>query len=137
MTTPKVNIELSDEEPNVVYVNGQRVGLQQRNWQLLNIVVRGEGQLVSYDDIYRALFADRVVEFNQISFQKRRLLERIRNVAPDAGDIIKAIPKKGYLIDLDRCNLKVTRQGQVRTYQGAIRAPTECILPVAKFRATT
>ncbi|MFP6597164.1 MAG: hypothetical protein VCC01_06890, partial [Candidatus Hydrogenedentota bacterium] len=42
-----------------------------------------------------------IVESNQIHFQKRKLKKAIVSVLPEYGDLIRTVPKRGFVLELE------------------------------------
>ena len=55
-----------------------------------------------YDDIYREVWGDIIVEDNQMHYQKRMLVKRLAEAGPAVGDLIGAVPKRGFTLNLAR-----------------------------------
>ena len=81
-------------------IAGREVPLQDKQYQLIRLLARTPGECVPYEIIYTELWGACVVEDNQMHFQKRKLLSRIREAAPGHEEIIKTIPKQGFLLDV-------------------------------------
>lgn len=91
---------VDDRRPGGIVLDGVPIRLQDKQFRLIRVLASAPGECVSYDQIYQALWGDGVVEPNQMHFQKRRLLGRIQQAAPRRSDLIKTIPKRGFMLDL-------------------------------------
>jgi helicase len=97
-TFPVLKIDL--RQPGLVFVDGEAVRIQDKQYQLIRILAQHPGECVSYDEIYGNLWKDVFVEPAQMYAQKRRLLEAIALRAPNRGEMIVTVPKHGYRLDL-------------------------------------
>lgn len=91
---------VDDRRPDRICIDDKPVPLQDKQYRLIRILAMSPGSCVPYETIYRAVWEDVVVEPNQMHFQKRRLLARIVEAAPGRAELIKTIPKRGFLLDL-------------------------------------
>ncbi|MCC6154716.1 MAG: winged helix-turn-helix domain-containing protein, partial [Candidatus Hydrogenedentes bacterium] len=98
-TSPPALI-VDDRRPAEIIVDGCPVRLQEKQYRLVRVLAESPSECLSYDKVYTALWGDAIVEQNQIHFQKRRLIERIKEVSPHRADIIRTIPKRGFVLDL-------------------------------------
>jgi DNA-binding winged helix-turn-helix (wHTH) protein len=64
------------------------------------VLAETPGECVPYDRIYEAVWGDAVVEPNQMHFQKRKILDRVKNVLPARTGLIRTIPKRGFVLEL-------------------------------------
>ncbi len=95
---PKLVVD--DRRPNEVRVLGITVTLQDKQYRLMRLLAARPGECVPYEEIYRAVWGETIVENNQMHFQKSLLLKRIASVAPELSGIIKSVPRRGFLLDL-------------------------------------
>jgi DNA-binding winged helix-turn-helix (wHTH) protein len=102
--------------------------LQDKQFQLLHLLARTPGECVGYEAIYTELWGAAVVEDNQMHFQKRKLLARIREAAPEHEELIKAIPKRGFVLDLPAQAVKVIASAARR--ERVIRIPAQIAMLV-------
>lgn len=92
---------VDDRRPNEISVFGSGVMLQSKQYQLIRLLAASPGECVPYDTIYDALWGDAVVEQNQIHYQKRTLLQRIREACPGRErGLIETRSKCGYVLKL-------------------------------------
>ncbi|HOD50245.1 MAG TPA: DEAD/DEAH box helicase [Candidatus Hydrogenedentes bacterium] len=91
---------VDERHPGQVVVDGQIVRLQDKQYRLLRVLAEAPSECVPYDRIYEAVWGDVVVEPNQMHFQKRKVLDRVKRVAPARGNIIRTIPKRGFVLEL-------------------------------------
>lgn len=103
---------IDDRRAGGIELDGKRVELQEKQYRLIRVLAEHAGECVPYDTIYHALWGPEiVVEDGQIHFQKRMLLNRIRAVLPGRTTLIKTVPKRGYMLQLD--------PGEVRIHEAA------------------
>lgn len=91
---------VDDKHPGEICVNGNPVRLQEKQYRLIRCLAASPGECVPYDSIYESVWGDTVVEPNQMHFQKRKLLARIREAAPTCADLVTTIAKRGFVLDL-------------------------------------
>jgi len=87
-------------EPGNVLIDLQPTTLKPMAWKMLMKLAEMPGCVVKYEDLYDELWGDTVVENNQLSYQKNDLLKGITMVAPHHSELIKTIPKIGFILDL-------------------------------------
>ncbi|MDZ4859337.1 MAG: DEAD/DEAH box helicase [Candidatus Hydrogenedentes bacterium] len=98
-TSPPVLL-IDDRRPGQVLIEGKSVRLQEKQYQLVSLLAASPGECVGYDQVYEALWGNVVVEQNQMHFQKRRLIERIREAVPHRAEMVRTIPKRGFMLAL-------------------------------------
>lgn len=86
--------------PGRVQFAGVEIALQEKQYQLLYSLARRPGECVSYEELYRAVWGELVVEDAQLYSQKSALLRRLREAAPDHAPIIETVPKHGFMLVL-------------------------------------
>jgi helicase len=91
---------IDERKPNQIWLDGQCIELQDKQFRLIQILAESPGRYVSYDDIYDRIWGDVVVEQGQMAFQKSRLLDRIKRKAPRRANVVQTIAKRGYKLDL-------------------------------------
>ena len=91
---------LDYREPGHVLVDLQPVTLQPLAWKLLVCLAEAPGSVVPYDELYKTLWGDTVVEMNQLSYQKNHIMTAITAVSPGRSDLILTFPKIGFMLDL-------------------------------------
>lgn len=97
---PEPLLVVDDRRPGRIVLGGKDVPLQDKQFQLIRLLAEHAGECVPYDTIYDTLWGSAIVENNQMHFQKRKLLGRIRSVAPEHDAIVKTVPKRGFTLDL-------------------------------------
>jgi len=91
---------VDDRRPGTVLLDGHEVAMQDKQYQLIRLLAATPGECVSYDTIYEELWGTVVVETNQMHFQKRKLVARIKDVAPQYAEVVKTVPKRGFMLEL-------------------------------------
>ena len=91
---------VDDRRPGRIVVAGRDVVLQDKQYQLIRLLSRTPGECVPYETIYQELWGSVVVEDNQMHFQKRKLIARIREGAPGHEEMVKTVAKQGFILDL-------------------------------------
>ncbi len=97
---PEPILIVDDRRPGRIVLGGNEVPLQDKQYKLIRLLAATPGDCVPYETIYEELWGAAVVEDNQMHFQKRRLLARIRENAPGHEDVIKTVPKRGFMLDV-------------------------------------
>lgn len=97
-TAPTLVVD--DRRPGEIVLDGIRIPLQEKQYRLIRVLAGAPGECVPYDTIYKRLWGDIIVESNQMHFQKRKLLDGVKEHTPARADFIKTIPKRGFMLDL-------------------------------------
>lgn len=92
---------VDDRRPGSIVLDGREVALQDKQYRLIKVLAARAGECVPYEEIYASLWGDGVVESNQVHFQKRKLLDRIKESCPAREDLIRTIPKRGFALCLE------------------------------------
>ncbi len=98
---PRPVLIVDDNHPDEIHIEGHRVPLQPRQYQLIRLLAAHPNTCVSYETIYQAIWGDEVVEDNQRHFQKRMLLKAIAQVAPQHAQVIQTVPRRGLRLRLE------------------------------------
>lgn len=114
--------------PNEIWLDGVRIELQDKQFQLMQVLAESPGQCVSYDTIYDRIWGESVVEPNQMAFQKSRLMERIRRAVAGRGRLIQTISKRGFKLNLTAPEVRVLPPRE----QLAFNLPTANEVPEAE-----
>jgi helicase len=91
---------VDDRVPGQAILDGVAVRLQEKQYLLVRALAEFPGECVPYDAIYDAVWGDAVVENNQMHFQKRKLLDRIKAAVPQYAELVKTVPKRGFVLNL-------------------------------------
>jgi helicase len=91
---------VDERHPGQVTLDGQIVRLQDKQYRLLRLLAETPGECVPYDRIYEAVWGDTVVEPNQMHFQKRKILDRVKKVLPARSRLLRTVPKRGFVLEL-------------------------------------
>lgn len=91
---------VDDRHPQRLQLEGTSVPLQEKQFRLMQILARCPGECVPYERIYEHIWGDAIVEDNQMHFQKRKLLKAIAGAQPLYADLVKTVPKRGFMLDL-------------------------------------
>lgn len=91
---------VDERYPQRIQIAGEDVLLQEKQFRLVQVLARTPGECVPYERIYRHVWGDAIVEDNQMHFQKRKLVKAIVEVHPDRRDLVKTVPKRGFMLDL-------------------------------------
>jgi len=91
---------VDDNTPGQILLDGAPIPLQDKQYRLIRILAANPGVCVPYDTIYQAVWGDTIVEDNQMHFQKRNLLKRIKAAVPKRAKLITTTPKRGFTLNL-------------------------------------
>lgn len=100
---------IDDSHPGEITLENVRVPLQDKQYRLIRALATHPGACVPYETIYTAVWGNVIVEPNQMHFQKRKLLAAIAAAGLDRPDLIRTIPKNGFLLDLSPENVLIQR----------------------------
>lgn len=96
----KILLSLDIKRPGEVWVEGKLIRLPEKQYRLLYLLAQHTGGCVSYEEIYKELWDDIIVEDSQMAFQKCMLLQQLCKVSTHWKKYIRTIPKRGFLLDL-------------------------------------
>lgn len=92
---------IDDRRPNEITLEGRPIPLQAKQYQLIRLLAAAPGDCVPYETIYDELWGETIVEQNQIHYQKRTLLQRVREFCPGWEErLIETRNKFGYVLAL-------------------------------------
>jgi len=100
---------IDSRRPGQILVEGKPVRLQDKQFQLISLLAASPGECIGYEEVYTALWGTVVVEQNQMHFQKRRLIERIKEAVPHRAEMVRTVPKRGFLLDLAPGDVSLAR----------------------------
>ena len=102
---------VDERRPNEVRLEGRAIPLQKKQYQLLRLLAESPGDCVPYDTIYTELWGDTIVEQNQIHYQKRTLLQRVREHCPEWEErLIETRNKCGFVLALSPESVRYVRR---------------------------
>jgi DNA-binding winged helix-turn-helix (wHTH) protein len=102
---------VDDRRPNEVHLDGRAIPLQAKQYQLIRLLAATPGDCVPYETIYTELWGDTIVEQNQIHYQKRTLLQRVRDFCPEWEDrLIETRNKCGFVLALEPDSVRYVRR---------------------------
>ena len=84
-----------DGEAHLLVTDGKIVALEPKAVEVLLILVEKRGELVPRQDLMSAVWPDTFVEESNLS-SNISILRKQLGVAPDGGDYIQTLPKRGY-----------------------------------------
>jgi DNA-binding winged helix-turn-helix (wHTH) protein len=92
---------VDDRRPNEIVLDGYTIPLQAKQYQLIRLLAATPGDCVAYETIYDELWGEAIVEQNQIHYQKRTLLQRVREYCPEWEErLIETRNKCGFVLAL-------------------------------------
>ncbi|MEW6557190.1 MAG: DEAD/DEAH box helicase [Elusimicrobiota bacterium] len=114
----QVILAIDYNQPDVIIYKGQAVKLNQKQFQLINILVKSPGDCVSYQTIYNQLWTDlSSTSPLQIQYHKSQLLTKIKQAVSherDVNNFIITIPKEGLKLNLRKEDIKINGLELVR-----------------------
>ena len=103
---------VDDRHPYEIIVDGITIALQDKQYRLIRVLATSPGECVPHDTVYDAVWGDTVVENNQMHFQKRKLLERIETVTSRHKELVKTIPRHGFVLELPDEQVRLIRRAE-------------------------
>lgn len=99
--SPHGQLIIDEARPNEIALDETVVPLQRKQYELIRLLAQAPGECVRYETIYNALWKGVCVEQSQMHYQKRTLLQRIREACPgrEVG-LIKTRSRYGYALTL-------------------------------------
>ncbi len=105
-------LEIDQTRPDRVIFRCQEVYLRPAEHKLLVALANRPQECVPYNAIYNHIWGpDEIVEPAQIHWHRSQLVKKLRAVAGEAGDDavpIRTLPRRGYMLDIDPQQVKVT-----------------------------
>ena len=92
---------VDDRRPGEILLDGVRIRLQEKQYRLIHVLASAPGECIPYETIYQSVWGDVMVEPQQMHFQKRKLLETIKQELPHRAEIITTVHKRGFMLALD------------------------------------
>ncbi len=100
MLDAKPVLIVDDRHPGQIILEDKTIQLQNKQYTLVRLLAACPGECVGYEEIYRAIWGEAIVEQNQMHFQKRMLLAAIKDAVAEPVDLVKTIPKRGFMLNL-------------------------------------
>jgi helicase len=97
---PEPVLIVDDKRPGEILLEGVRVRLPEKQYRLICVLAAAPGECVPYETIYQKLWGEVIVEPSQMYFQKRKLLDCIKEELPDRAELITTVPKRGFTLNL-------------------------------------
>jgi helicase len=91
---------VDERRPRELLLENVSVPVQEKQFQLMQVLARHAGECVPYERIYQHVWGDVAVEDNQMHFQKRKLLKAIKAVHPAHEKLVETVPKRGFMLNL-------------------------------------
>ncbi|MFP4192003.1 MAG: DEAD/DEAH box helicase [Candidatus Hydrogenedentota bacterium] len=98
---------VSDARPGEIRLDGVVIPVQEKQYRLIRALAACPGECVPHETLYEAIWGETIVEPNQRHFQKGQLTKRIAKARPERKDLIRAIPKRGLLLDLPPTDVRL------------------------------
>ncbi|HEV3423154.1 MAG TPA: winged helix-turn-helix domain-containing protein [Paraburkholderia sp.] len=103
-------------ESREIQLNGEPLRIGTRAFDILELLIRAEGQVVSKDEIMRRVWPDTVVEENNLQVH----IAALRKVLGDDRDVIRTVPGRGYRLLPGSAGPAVQRQEAVHAAHAAV-----------------
>ena len=97
---PQPVLIVDDRLPGQILLDGTGIRLQEKQYRLIRVLAASPSECVPYEAIYEAVWGDTIVEPNQMHFQKRKLLDRIKKELPERAKLVTTVPKRGFVLNL-------------------------------------
>jgi len=102
-------LAIDDRRPGVIVIGDKEVRLPERPYRLIRLLAERPQECVTYDEIYAALWGpDVFVENNQMHQHKSEILRRTRDTVPEDYELIRTIPKRGFVLTVPPEMVRVT-----------------------------
>jgi helicase len=101
---------VDERRPRQIELDGVTIPLQEKQYRLIQVLAGSPGECVDYETVYQHLWGDLIVESNQLHFQRRQLVERIKGLVPAREKMVRTVPKRGFLLDLQPDEVAVHRR---------------------------
>jgi len=99
--TARPRLIVDDGRPNEIALDEHKVPLQRKQFELIRLLAGAPGECIRYETIYDTLWDGVCVEQSQMHYQKRTLLQRIREACPGGEkDLITTRNRYGYALNL-------------------------------------
>jgi len=93
------HLVIDDRRPGVLVIGDKQVRLPERPYRLIRLLADRPQECVTYDEIYAELWGpDIFVENNQMHQHKSEILRRTREAVPKDFELIRTIPKRGFVL---------------------------------------
>jgi len=99
--TREVKLVIDLSWPDQCRIGKDLVKLQPKQWNLLVLLASHPRRYCPYEVINDTLWGDTVVDVNQKHYQKRKLTQALKKADTGAGQWVKTIPRRGFVLDLD------------------------------------
>jgi len=97
--TSPLELVVDDRRPGIVVLGNKQIRLPERPYRLIRLLADRPQECVTYDEIYNALWGpDIFVENNQMHQHKSEILRRTREALPESYDLIRTVPKRGFVL---------------------------------------
>ncbi len=93
-------LAIDARRPGEAWVEGMILKLPEKQYRLLCLLAKNVGCCVGYEEIYRELWGDIIVEDNQMAYQKCLLLHSLSKISPEWKTRIRTVPKRGFILEL-------------------------------------
>ena len=106
---------VDDRRPGIVMLGNKQIRLPDRPYRLIRLLADRPQECVTYDEIYNALWGpDIFVENNQMHQHKSEILRRTREALPESYDLIRTVPKRGFVLAVPAEMVRVVHLELVR-----------------------
>ncbi len=110
-TAPAPVLVVDARRPGEIRFKGTVVALQDKQYRLIQALARRPGECIPYEEIYRGVWGEAVVEDNQRHYQKRMLIRRLAEADPECAKLVSVVPKHGFVLNLAPEQVRVIEAG--------------------------
>ncbi|MCX8066164.1 MAG: DEAD/DEAH box helicase [Candidatus Hydrogenedentes bacterium] len=96
----RILLALDSKRPGEAWVEGKILRLPEKQYRLLVLLTKEVGKCVGYEEIYKELWGDIIVEDNQIAYQKCLLLRALSSISTEWKNRIRTVSKRGFILEL-------------------------------------
>jgi len=112
---------IDDRRPGVIGIGDTQIRLPERPYRLIRLLAARPQECVTYDEIYDALWGEDVfVENNQMHQHKSEILRRTRDAVPEEFELIRTVPKRGFVLTVPHEMVRVIRIAPSEVSAGSV-----------------
>ncbi len=110
-----LELVVDERRPGILFLGNKQVRLPERPYRLIRLLADRPQECVTYDEIYSELWGpDIFVENNQMHQHKSEILRRTRDALPEKYELIRTIPKRGFVLTVPAEKVRVVTVKQSR-----------------------
>jgi len=110
-----LQLVVDDRRPGIVLLGNKQIRLPERPYRLIRLLADRPQECVTYDEIYNELWGpDIFVENNQMHQHKSEILRRTSDALPKDYELIRTVPKRGFVLAVPAEKVSVVPLESVR-----------------------